>query len=267
MKIHVNEIDIFLEVSGEGFPVLLLHGYPLDHSIWEPILPFFSAKSRMIMPDLRGHGRSDAPDITSTMDLMAEDIAGLMDALDIKKAIIVGHSMGGYAAIALARLFLERVSGIGLVSSHARADNVDGRQARMEAVNQIRLNGLEETARVMPAKLTNNPELFPFLSGLIRATNPVGASCAQQGMAERLDSLDYLSHIKIPSLVVAGGKDVLIPLEKAKETAEKLPDCRLVVIPSAGHVPMLENPASTASAIADLIERVIIKERQDYDRD
>ncbi len=245
-----------MEETGQGVPIILLHGYPLDHSIWWSVIPFLTKIARIITPDLRGQGQSDAPETICTMDLIADDIAGLMDALEFQKGIIIGHSMGGYASLAFARRYPSRTAGLGLVASHSRADTPEGRKARMESVNQIKKDGMAEIAHSMPEKLTRQIELWPMLQKLIQATNPKGAINALQAMAGRPDSIKFLADIKIPSLVVAGGSDSLIPIEKAKETARKMQNGKLVVIPTAGHIPMLEYPVDTAHAIAGLIDRV-----------
>jgi 3-oxoadipate enol-lactonase len=256
MKIHINQIDLFFEQEGEGLPILLMHGYPLDHTIWDTIRPALADKCRVITPDLRGHGRSDAPEGIYTMHLMAEDMVGLLDALEIERAIVIGHSMGGYTTLAFARGFADRLAGIGFIASHARADTVEGRQGRQDMAKKVLVSGMDQIAETMPSKLTSRQEFHAYLRSLMMNTNPIGATGTLLGMAERPDSTPYLSQIAVPSLVVAGGADGLIPMEWSQDMAGKLASCRLWVFPEAGHMPMLENPDQTVEAILDLVSRV-----------
>src|SRR4030095_15752442 len=127
-KINVNGIQLAYDRRGQGTPLVLMHGYPLDHHLWDEVLPLLEDTFDVIVPDLRGFGESTTVDSTYTMDDYASDIAGLLDQLGIQKTAIVGHSMGGYVALAFTRLYPERVSGIGLVSSQVLADPPDRKE-------------------------------------------------------------------------------------------------------------------------------------------
>ncbi len=131
-KVNVNGIHLAYDRRGKGTPLVLLHGYPLDHHLWDESLPLLEDTFDVILPDLRGFGESSTVDSSYTMDDYASDIAGLLDQLGIQKTAIAGHSMGGYVALAFARLYPERVSGLGLVSSQVLADPLT---ARKDAIN------------------------------------------------------------------------------------------------------------------------------------
>jgi pimeloyl-ACP methyl ester carboxylesterase len=117
--LEINGIRLAYDRRGKGTPLVLLHGYPLDHRLWDEMAPLLENQFDLILPDLRGFGGSSTVDAFYTMEDIASDIAGLLDFLGIQKTAIAGHSMGGYVALAFARLYPERVTGLGLVSSQA----------------------------------------------------------------------------------------------------------------------------------------------------
>src|SRR5438045_567393 len=136
-KANVNGIDLTYTRHGAGTPLVLLHGYPLDGSVWSEVVPLLQDRFDLIIPDLRGFGESSREVAPHSLDDYASDIAGLLDRLNIQKTAIAGHSMGGYVALAFARLYPERVSALGLVSSQAAADTPERKQGRYDTVAQI----------------------------------------------------------------------------------------------------------------------------------
>ena len=126
-KIKVNGIELAYERRGRGVPLVLIHGYPLDHTIWDEVVPLLESDFDLILPDLRGFGESGLMEADSSILDFASDIADLLTQLKIKRAILTGHSMGGYVALAFAREYPERMSGLGLISSQLRADTPAGR--------------------------------------------------------------------------------------------------------------------------------------------
>ena len=132
-KVNVNGIQLAYARKGTGKPLVLIHGYPLDHTIWNEVAPLLESDFDIILPDLRGFGGSDVVESQYKISDMAADIAGLMDALGIEKAAIAGHSMGGYISLAFARAYPSRVAGLGLIASQALAD---ARQTKLLAMQQ-----------------------------------------------------------------------------------------------------------------------------------
>src|SRR4030095_14128175 len=116
-KIKINDIELAYVRRGKGTPLVLLHGFPLDHHLWDAVSSLLEDKFDLILPDLRGFGESTTVDSPYSMDDYASDIAGLLDQMGIPKGAIAGHSMGGYVALAFARLYPGRVSGLALISS------------------------------------------------------------------------------------------------------------------------------------------------------
>src|SRR5215216_8115758 len=147
--INVNGIRFAYERRGTGTPLVLLHGYPLDHHLWDEVAPLLVDTFELILPDLRGFGESSTVDSFYTMEDIASDIAALLDHLEIQKAAIVGHSMGGYVALAFARLFPERVTGLGLVSTQVLADPPDRRDGRYKSAAEVADKGIASVVEAM----------------------------------------------------------------------------------------------------------------------
>jgi 3-oxoadipate enol-lactonase len=251
-----NTVQLYFEEHGEGSPMLLVHGFPLDHTIWQPVVPLLSPHARLILPDLRGHGRSPAPDGVYDMRVIADDLLSLLDSLEIERVTLVGHSMGGYAALAFARAYPNRLAGLGFVASHAAADNLEQRANRLKLARKVARVGVNFLAKDMAAKLTCKPDLVEPLRELMSKTPKEGVIGALKGMAERPDSTEYLHSIVVPTVVVAGAKDPIIPLERAQMMVQLLGRAWLVEIPAAAHMPMMESPEAVADALRELIHAV-----------
>lgn len=252
LKIKVNEISIAYERRGQGTPLVLIHGYPLDHSIWEPVIPLLENDFDMLLPDLRGFGESDTSPAGYLLTDMAADIAALLDSLEIEKAAIVGHSMGGYVALAFAHAYPRRVLGLGLIASQALADPPERKAARYREAERVLSNGVGEVAAGMSAKLTANSDWQSALKTLILRQRPEGLADALRAMAERPDSTPFLSESDFPVVIVHGLADGLIPIERAREVRAGVKRGDLVEVERAGHMPMIEAPVQTAKALKTL---------------
>jgi 3-oxoadipate enol-lactonase len=233
---------------------MLVHGYPLDHSIWNEVVPRLKKDFDLIVPDLRGFGQSASSNSRYELADMAADLSGLLEHLKIEKTLMAGHSMGGYITMAFARAFPNRLLGLGLVSSQALADSPEKKAGRMQEAESVLAKGVRETAESMSAKLTSYPDLQTKLKELIMKQRPEGLAGALLAMAERPDSMNLLARLDLPVLIVHGRGDMLIPVERARSAARILKKGVLVEIEAAGHVPMMEAPQETAEAIKTLLE-------------
>ncbi len=246
---------------GQGTPVVLLHGFPLSGAIWHEQQQRLSDHYRVITPDLRGHGRSPAPWGAYEMDLLARDVLALLNLLLIEKAVIIGHSMGGYVALAAWKLAPERFMALGLIDSQAGADTEEGRQGRYKMADSVAADGSKIVAEAMLPKLfaPDLPAGAPIIEQvrqMILDTQPAGIIGALKGMAARPDSGAQMRNLKIPVLLLTGDKDQIIPPEKAKAMAASLPPATLTIIENAGHMPMLEQPDATTTAIRGFLSAV-----------
>jgi pimeloyl-ACP methyl ester carboxylesterase len=252
LKTLVNGYDLAYEHRGHGTPLVLVHGYPLDHSIWNPVVPLLEKDFDLILPDLRGFGESGTTPTPYLLSDMAADIAGLLDFLKVKKAAIAGHSMGGYIALAFARAYSGRLLGLGLVASQALADLPDKKAGRYQEADDILAHGVREVAKGMSIKLTENPVLQTRLRELILRQRPQGLAGALRAMAERLDSTALLPEFEFPVVLVHGLLDKLIPVERARAIRGAVKQGYLIEIDGAGHMPMMEAPQVTAEALKTL---------------
>lgn len=245
--LHYNE-------QGQGTPLILLHGFPFDHTLWDEQARALSDHYRVITPDFRGFGTSPISEGTYHMESAARDILALMDSLNIPKAGVFGHSMGGYVALALWQLAPERISALGLVCTHAWADTQEVRQGREKTADQVFNGG----AKVLVESLM--PRLFapdidttePFLEvtrQMILSAKAIGIVGALRGMASRPDLSASLPQITVPTAIIAGDKDQIVPLNRAEAMAGAIPHAVLITIENSGHMPMFEQPQATALAI------------------
>lgn len=253
----MTSVELFFNETGRGVPVMLLHGYPLDHSIWQPIIPLMKDEAHLIMPDLRGHGRSPVPDGVYSMYCMAEDVLALLDRLRIKKVILAGHSMGGYVALHFAQAYPERLSALVLVASHCFADEKEKAKNRIATAQKVDESGsIDFIVEEMLPNLTTDLSLFENLRELMLGTNPKGICGVLHGMAERDSMCETLSTFEKPLLIIAGDEDKLISMDRVKLMASLMKNPWIEIIPGAGHLPMLEKPKETAKVITALMKMV-----------
>lgn len=258
--------------GGSGVPLVLLHGFPLDRTVWDDQLGAL-AGTRAIRIDLRGCGESEPSDGPALMEALAGDVAGVLDALHVERAALVGHSIGGYVALAFFRMYAERVAGLALVASHVAEDagrKSDADPAQRElAASRDALAVRLETDNTMdaavesylpryfaPVAYREKPELVERARTLMREQNPDGCAQLVRGMKERLDSHDLLADVHVPALVIAGDADTYLKPETLRETAAAMNGAEFVLLAGVGHLPMWEAPEKTADALAAFAERV-----------
>ncbi len=256
METTINQVKYYIHEQGQGLPVVFIHGFPFDHTIWDPVISRLEGHVRVIAPDLRGFGRSEAPEGVYTMRLLADDIAGLMDKLGEKQAVIVGHSMGGYVALAFAQAYPERLLGLGLVSTRSGADSEEGRKNRYATAEEVIRTGPKAVADSMAPKLARDTRLQEKLYEIMVRTHPNGLVGALKGMAERPDMSGFLPEITAWTLVVAGTDDQVIPASVSQQMSGAIPRAEWVEIPGAGHVAMMEAPEPVAGSLNRLITEV-----------
>ena len=247
-------VQLNYEEFGQGVPLILIHGFPLDHSIWQPVVAMLESHTRIILPDLRGFGASPLGEEGSSMRLMAEDIAALMDGLKIERAILAGHSMGGYVCLNFARVYPRRLLGLALVATQAAEDTLERRQARLATSAEVKRKGVRIVAGSMPAKLSSQPDLQEPLKKLILKAPSKGVQAALKGMAERPDATDWLTEITVPTAVIVGKQDMLISPERSRTMVQMLNHAWLVEIAGASHMPMMETPRELAEALLQLVK-------------
>ncbi len=261
-SIRINDINLAYTDVGTGPPIVLIHGYPFNRSLWTEQTESLNSKYRVVAPDLRGFGESDSSEGTATMARMAEDVAALMDALAIEQAVIGGLSMGGYVALAFARMFPARVKALVLADTRAQADTEEGKQTRHQQAEKALSEGMAGIADAMLPKLltpdtvSKRPELVKRVRDMMLKTKPGGAAAALLGMAERDDQTEFISSIRVPALILVGREDAITPVADSEKMQSRIEGSRLVVIENAGHVSNLEQTEQFNDALLGFLSTV-----------
>lgn len=255
---RVNGNMLFYRESGEGPAAVFIHGFPLDHSLWLDQLKGLAHVRHCIAPDLRGFGRSDPTvDPVLTMEMLADDIAGLLEALGAGSADIIGLSMGGYVALALWELRPDLVRSLALVDTRAVADAPDARAARDAMIDRILDGGRAGLADEMVLRLLRREpsrRAQARLRSMVESTRYETLVAAIEGMKERKDRTAILPTISVPSVVIGGEEDELIPPTQIRELAAAIPGARTTIVPRAGHLTPIEQADPVNQALIELFE-------------
>jgi len=258
--LEVNGVELAVVDSGAGVPVVLVHGFPLDHAMWDAQIEALSRAYRVIAPDLRGFGRSGVTEGKVTMKQFADDLAGLLDALGVDEPVVLcGLSMGGYVAWQFWRRYAPRLRGLVLCDTRAAADAPDAARARLETADRVLREGPALLADAMLPKLLpessrkRNPHVADSLRRAILAADPRAIAAASRGMAERPDVTGMLGQIRCPTLVLVGQLDRISTPDEMRAIADAIPGARFVPIADAGHVSPMENPDAVNTAMLEFL--------------
>lgn len=263
-------VDSMVLAEGKGPPIVFLHGFPLDHSMWESQIDSFASSYRVIAPDLRGFGGSSLPTnepekAVSTMAEMADDLVQNLEFLEIQEPIVLcGLSMGGYVAFEFWRRHRTRLAGLILCDTRAAADTPEAAQGRLDTAAKVLAAGNTEALTegmipklFAPLTIEKQPDIVTKMRERMLATSPAGAAAALRGMAERIDFRPKLANIELPTLAIVGEHDAISPPDEMRAFVKQIPEATLEVIPRAGHMAPMENPGPVNAAIRRfLTERV-----------
>lgn len=235
--------------------LLLIHGFPLDHTLWEPNIAPLSTMADVMAPDLRGFGNDRASDNMVTMEMYADDLLRQLDARGIASVIPCGLSMGGYIAMAMVERAPDRIAGLILCNTRSTADTEEGRAARATTAKDAHEKGMQVIARGMLPKVLGattrreRPEEAARIEALIAEQDPAAIAAASLGMAQRPDRTNVLRSFNKPALVITGDEDELMPLPTSQAMTDALPQGTLVVIAEAGHLSNTEKPLEFNTAV------------------
>ncbi len=244
----------------QGTPLVLIHGFPLSHAMWDAQIKALSTTHRVIAYDIRGFGASDVGTGQASIEFFVDDLMGVLDALKVDKAILCGLSMGGYIALRAVERHPERVERLILCDTRSEADSNEAKVKRAKAVQSIQKDGIEPFAKefvkgVLAAKtLESKPEIVKILIHQISKNSVVGICGALIAMAARTDTTEALPKIKVPTLILVGEEDKLTPPDSARKMAGLIPQSKLEIIPGAAHMSNLENPDVFNAKIAGFLK-------------
>jgi 3-oxoadipate enol-lactonase len=261
MRVEIGTRGVAYDDTGEGRPVVFVHGFPHHRKAWAAQLRALAGHSRAIAVDLPGFGESDMPE-RFAIDAWANGLARFLDALEIERAIIAGLSMGGYVTLAFWRLHRERVLALVLADTRAGADTEEGKQKRRETIDLARHEGPTAVARAllpgMVGKSTRErePSVVAAMRAMLESTSVDSIVGASEAMMNRPDATSLLATIDVPTLIIVGEEDVLTPPKESRAMHAAIPGSRLEIIPSAGHVSNVERPAAFNQVLTEFIAGV-----------
>jgi pimeloyl-ACP methyl ester carboxylesterase len=263
VRVRVGDIELSVLDEGRGRPVLFVHGFPLDHTMWREQLAALSGAYRVIAPDLRGFGGSGVTPGKVTMEHFADDLAGLLDALDVSEPVVLcGLSMGGYIAFQFWRKYATRLRALVLCDTKAAPDSAEAAAQRLKLAELVLRTGVAVLSDSMLPKLFDQQTIFhrrevvESIQAVVLGSNAQGVAAAQRGMAERPDMRADLGRIAVPTLVIVGESDAISPEAEMREIAAAIPDAKLVVVPAAGHMSPLEQPEEVNPELLEFLRKL-----------
>jgi 3-oxoadipate enol-lactonase len=257
MKLSIGTRQLAYESVGSGPVLVLVHAFPFDSRMWRKTAAALAGQRRVITPDMRGFGLSDLGSGAFSMADLADDLAALLDALDLPAATLGGMSMGGYVALAFARRHRDRLKSLVLADTKAAADTPEARQGREAAIALVEKQGVaalleKQIPRLLSTSASDRLRAEVRTLGTQQADAVIAAIRA---LRDRPDRTAELPEISVPTLVVVGSDDALSPPAEARAMAAALPHARVAEIPGAGHLSNLENPGAFAAALAGFPEQ------------
>lgn len=270
MYFYFDGVKLFCTTLGSGPDVVLLHPTPVDHRFWLPVAEILSAKYRLILPDLRGHGQSEAgPDPVPppiTVQTLAADTGRLLDHLQIDKAIIAGCSIGGYTLYEIWRTMPARVTAFAFCCAKPQADNDASRGKRQENIEKVRQRGSGEfiesllESLIGPTARRRWPEKIADAREMMQAVSPAALVAVQQGLAARPDSVATARTLRIPCCIIAAGEDSGSTPADMRLLAEQIRNggygAEYNEIPDAGHFAPFEQPELVARILRRFFDSV-----------
>ena len=265
LQVRVNDIEIAYQIRGKGKPLLLVHGFPLDHSMWRFQFEVLATQYQVIAPDLRGFGQTTRGSADVSMQQFAKDLIGLLDALSIREPITYGGlSMGGYIGWEFWKSYPDRICRLIQCDTRSIGDTelmARGRRQMAERITKQGPNGSALAADGMLPKLFSNystqtiPERVAQLRNVIAGSDPQMIAETQHALANRHDATPWLPNINIPTLLICGAHDAISPADEMKAIADAIPDATFRIIENVGHMAPLEHPQAVNREIRQFLHQ------------
>lgn len=260
LVVEVNDISISYNDVGEGnIPIIFLHGFPFDKSMWKGQLDSLKSSNRVIAIDIRGFGKSKDEKTPLSIELFCDDLLSFMNKLDINKAILCGLSMGGYICLNALKIFPERFEALILCDTQCIADTPEGKENRYKTIQQINLNGAAEFNEKFiknvfhPDSLTTKTETVENLRNSVFANSNTIIANGLIALAEHSETCSILNTITIPTLIMCGREDKVTPLAQSEFMHKNIKKSVLKIIENAGHVSNLEHPKEFNKNLVDFL--------------
>ncbi len=264
MRATINGASLYVEDTGARTApaVVFVHGFPFSSEIWAPQVRALSASCRTIVYDVRGHGQSDIGDGQYTIESHVDDLVGLLDHLGVTRAAVAGLSMGGYITLRALERNPERFLAAILCDTRSEADTNETKLRRAAGIAAVKRNGSAAYADdfvssvFSPATFRAHPEIVETIRRIIARTPPLSIAGTLLALASRTDTTGSLSSVRVPTLILVGEDDTITPPAVARALHERIPGSELHVIPHAGHLSCLENPAPFNEFLTSFLDRV-----------
>ena len=260
LTVKVNDLNLSYDDVGEGsIPIVFLHGFPFDKTMWQEQLDYLKSTHRVIACDIRGFGKSKDEESHLGMDLFTNDLLLLMGKLDLDKVIICGLSMGGYIALNAIQRFPSRFEALILCDTQCIADSHEVKTKRYKTIDEVKEYGPSTfnegfIKNVFHAdSLTNKPDLVEQVRSVVFSNSQHIISQGLTALAERSETCSVLEEIAIPTLIICGREDVVTPLDESKFMNKQIKGSILHVINNAGHVSNLEEPLKFNKLLRDFL--------------
>jgi 3-oxoadipate enol-lactonase len=258
----VDDVEIAFDDIGSGLPVVFLHGFPLNRTMWDPQVGALVAECRCIPIDFRGFGDSSGGPPYS-MDRYADDVAAVLDTLQIERAVVIGLSMGGYVAFALWRRHRARIRALVLADTRASADTVEIAERRRQMIELAETQGPTAIANMQIAGLVGKttrdkrPDIYDATHRMMAQSDVEGIVGALEALMTRPDSTPMLATIDVPTLIVVGEEDVLTPPKDAEALQAAIAGSRLEILQQAGHLSNVERPAAFNTVVSEFLASLL----------
>jgi pimeloyl-ACP methyl ester carboxylesterase len=239
--------------------LVLLHGYPFDHTMWYSVIASLGSGTKVLAPDLPGFGRASVSSAKPSLDVMADAVADYLDRAEAGKAVVAGMSMGGYVALAFAEKYPNRLAGLGLINTQTQADTEEVRKGRRALIERIKTDGVTPAVQAILPKLfsaarSKDPDLIAFPTEGAAKAGQAGLSWALEAMASRPDRTKILTKISAPVLILHGSEDQIIPIARARSMADAKPHSNFIEIRGCGHCSPIEAPDIVATKLKAFAE-------------
>ena len=256
MFVKVDGVQLHVNCIGDGEPILFVHGFPLSGEMWTPVIERLGSGWRCIVPDLRGHGQSDAT-AEASMTRYADDLAAVLDGVNEKRPVVfVGLSMGGIVGFEFFRRHRARVRALALCDTRYNAESPEGKVKREAVARSVLERGSTAAAEGMIDNLFApgvDPALRARWMDIMSRTPAMGTAAAARALGDRPDSTDTLARIDCPTLIIYGEKDAITPPEIGREIHKGVRGSRFEIIPGAGHMPPVEKPEEFSRLLHDFL--------------